>query len=142
MPGGGKFLLDACALLRLLQDEPGADRVEAILAGARRGKWHVLIHLINLGEVVYTVAKEVGWKTALRKRSELLLLPMTVLPVKDGTFWKAVELKSRYAMSYADCFAVAAAIEEQATLLTSDPEFEPSPTSSRPSMSDSNLHAF
>jgi len=35
-----------------------------------------------------------------------------------------VELKSHHPMSYADCFAAAAAIKEGATLLTSDPEFQ------------------
>jgi predicted nucleic acid-binding protein len=47
-----------------------------------------------------------------------------VLPFSETNFWQAVELKAHHAMSYADCFAAAAAIQEQATLLTSDPEFE------------------
>ena len=124
MPPSVRFVLDACALLRLLQDEPGADRVEAILEEARRGTSQVLLHLVNLGEVVYTIAKRHGWEVGERKREEIKLLPIAILPFEEELFWKAVELKSRYAMSYADCFAAAAAIEQQATLLTSDPEFK------------------
>ena len=123
MPGDDSFVLDACALLRLVQDEPGAHRVQAILGKAKKGTCRVLMHVINLGEVIYTVAKEHGWDEAQRLRAEISLLPIRVVPFSDETFWKAVELKSRYAMSYADCFAAALALEEEATLLTSDPEF-------------------
>ncbi len=124
MPNGLKFVLDACALLRLLQDEPGANRVEAILKGAASGKHQALMHVMNFGEVVYIIAKEHGWEVGQRKKAEIWLLPLTILPFSDDVFWKAVELKSKHPMSYADCFAAATAIKEKATLLTSDPEFQ------------------
>lgn len=124
MPNETRFVLDACALLRLLQDEPGAEHVQELLNDARAGTHHVMMHIINLGEVIYTIAKVHGWEEGQRKRGEIELLPITILPFSNTTFWKAVELKSKYAMSYADCFAAAAAIHEQATLRTSDPEFK------------------
>ena len=95
MPGGDRFVLDACALLRLVQDEPGAHRVQAILGKAKKGGCQVLLHVINLGEVVYTVAKEHGWDDAQRLRAEISQLPIRIVPFSDETFWKAVELKSR-----------------------------------------------
>jgi len=49
------YVLDACALLRLAQDEPGADQVEEILRTAQAGECRVLLHQINLGEVVYRI---------------------------------------------------------------------------------------
>ncbi len=124
MASGGKFILDACAVLRWLQDEPGADRVDMILQGARSNKHQVQMHIMNLGEVIYTIGKAWGWEVAQRKRDEMQLLPIAIIPFSDHVFWKAVELKSQFAMSYADCFAAAAAIQENATLLTSDPEFK------------------
>lgn len=124
MPSDSKLILDACALLRLLQDEPGADRVDTILQGASARKYHVQMHIINLGEVIYSIGKGFGWEVAERKRGEIQLLPISIIPFSDQTFWKAVELKSHYPMSYADCFAAAAAILANATLLTSDPEFQ------------------
>lgn len=124
MPNDTKLLLDTCALLRWLQDEPGANRVEIFLKGAAAGKYQVLMHIMNLGEVIYVIAKEFGWDLAQRKKEEIGLLPIIVLPFSETNFWQAVELKAHHAMSYADCFAAAAAIQEQATLLTSDPEFE------------------
>ncbi len=118
------YVLDACALLRLAQDEPGAERVADILASAAKGEIRVLLHQINLGEVVYRIGKQFGWQTAERKRGEISLLPIDIIAFNDDLFWQAVKLKATYAMSYADCFAAALAFKEQATLLTSDPEFE------------------
>ena len=124
MPNGTKTILDACALLRFLQDEPGATRVERLLNRAVGGKHKVFMHIMNLGEVVYIIAKEYGWEIGQRKKAEIRLLPITILPFTEQTFWKAVELKAHYPMSYADCFAAAAAMKENATLITSDPEFQ------------------
>lgn len=118
------YVLDACALLRLAQDEPGAERVAEILAGAASGDARVLLHQINLGEVVYRIGKQFGWLVAERKRGEISLLPIEIVAFTEEIFWQAVRLKASYPMSYADCFAAALAIKEQAVLLTSDPEFE------------------
>ncbi|NOS82506.1 MAG: type II toxin-antitoxin system VapC family toxin [Nitrospira sp.] len=119
-----EVVLDACALLRLLQDEPGAEEVDRLLCAAQAGRTRALIHIVNLGEVIYTIGKARGWEPALRTRSEISLLPLIVIPFSEDLFWHAVELKARYRMSYADCFAAALAITAHATLLTSDPEFE------------------
>jgi uncharacterized protein len=118
------YILDACALLRLAQDEPGADRVAEILADSANGNARVLLHQINLGEVVYRIGKQFGWAVAERKRGEISLLPIEIIDFTEELFWQAVKLKATYPMSYADCFAAALAIKEQAILLTSDPEFE------------------
>ena len=118
------YVLDACALLRLAQDEPGADRVAELLARSGRGEIKVEMHQINLGEVIYRIGKQFGWVIAERKRGEISLLPIEIIPFSDELFWEAVKLKVGYAMSYADCFAAALASQHQATLVTSDPEFE------------------
>ncbi|MDP2901901.1 MAG: type II toxin-antitoxin system VapC family toxin [Methylovulum sp.] len=118
------YVLDACALLRLAQEEPGADQVADILSAAQSGQCRVLLHQINLGEVVYRIGKGFGWGIAERKRAEIGLLPIEVVAFSDVLFWAAVKLKAQYPMSYADCFAAALAMQEQAVLMTSDPEFK------------------
>jgi hypothetical protein len=50
MPNDTKLLLDTCALLRWLQGEPGANRVEIFLKGAAARKYQVLMHIMNLGK--------------------------------------------------------------------------------------------
>lgn len=42
-----EVVLDACALLRLLQDEPGAEEVDRILRDAETERVRVLIHTIR-----------------------------------------------------------------------------------------------
>jgi len=112
-------VLDACALLRLVQDGPGADRVAEISNTAQAGKCQVLLHQINLGEIVYRISKGFGWPVAERKKAEISLLPIETVAFSEGIFWAAVKLKAHYPMSYADCFAAALAMQEQAILLTS-----------------------
>jgi PIN domain nuclease of toxin-antitoxin system len=66
-------VLDASALLALLQDEPGSERVLATLPGA-------LISAVNLSEVVAKLA-EVGMPAATIQRS--LRLSIEVVPFDD-----------------------------------------------------------
>ena len=118
------FVLDACALLRVAQAEPGMDAVVERLRAAQRGECRLLLHQINLGEVVYRIGKVHGWTVAERKRGEIGLLPIEVVKFSDTLFWDAVRLKAAYPISYADAFAAALAIAHGAALLTADPEFE------------------
>jgi predicted nucleic acid-binding protein len=124
MPDSPVFVLDACALLRVAQAEPGIDAVVERLRAAQRGECRLLLHQINLGEVVYRIGKAYGWAVAERKRGEIGLLPIEVVKFSDTLFWEAVRLKATYPISYADAFAAAVAMAHGATLLTADPEFE------------------
>jgi PIN domain nuclease of toxin-antitoxin system len=47
------YLLDACALIALLTDETGADRVEALL----QGEQSVFMSAVNVLEVAYDAAR-------------------------------------------------------------------------------------
>jgi hypothetical protein len=52
-------------------------------------------------------------------------LPVSVKDATRRRVRRAAELKSKYAIAYADAFAVATAVEFNAILLTGDPEIEP-----------------
>ena len=41
------YVLDACAMIAFLQDEPGADKVAAILTNAKTDKNKVYMNTIN-----------------------------------------------------------------------------------------------
>jgi ribonuclease VapC len=86
------FVLDACALLRVAQAEHGMDAVVERLRAAQRGECRLLLHQINLGEVVYRIGKVHGWTVAERKRGEIGLLPIEVVKFSDTLFWDAVRL--------------------------------------------------
>jgi ribonuclease VapC len=53
-----------------------------------------------------------------------LNLKFFVLDYGSTAVFQAAEYKAQYAMSYADCFALACAIENSAVLITGDPEFQ------------------
>jgi uncharacterized protein len=122
-----RFCLDAFAWLAWLQDEPGAARVQHCLDDAERGHADCVTSIINLGEVFYRLVRvdrreqaDSLWRMALRRR-----LPVSVKEATQRRVRRAADLKSNHAIGYADAFAVATALEFQATLLTGDPEIKP-----------------
>lgn len=118
------YVLNACALLRLAQAESGMETVRDHLYAAQQGKCTVLMHQINLGEVIYRIGKTRGWPVAERKRHEIGQLPIEIVPFDDALFWQAIRLKAAHPIAYADAFAAALSIERKATLLSSDTEFD------------------
>ena len=110
-------------MLTLLQLEPGADQVTALLREAEQGMSRVLMSLISLGEVVYIIERR--WGEA-RLRSFLAYVnaaPIEVSPVDQDRVFAAAHIKAHHPISYADAFAVALAQELEATVFTGDPEF-------------------
>lgn len=117
------YVLDSFAMLTLLQLEPGADQVTALLREAEQGTSRVLMSLISLGEVVYIIERR--WGEA-RLRSFLAYVnaaPIEVSPVDQDRVFAAAHIKAHHPISYADAFAVALAQELEATVITGDPEF-------------------
>jgi uncharacterized protein len=119
-----RFCLDAFAWLAWLQDEPGAATVQRCLDDAERGHADCVTSIINLGEAFYRLVQvdrreqaESLWRMALRRR-----LPVSVKEATQRRVRRAAALKSNHAIAYADAFAVATALEFQATLLTGEPK--------------------
>ncbi len=80
---------------------------------------------INIGETYYIVAKERGMQAADYFINVILpSLPITSLSNSLNEVLEALRIKSRFSMSYADCFAAATAIRERAVIITGDPEFK------------------
>ena len=127
MKHGDRFCLDSFAWLAWLQDEAGAAVVQRRLDEAERNRAECVTSIINLGEVFYRLVRvnrreqaESIWRMALRRR-----LPVSVKEATQRRVRRAAELKSNHAIAYADAFAVATALEFQATLITGDPEITP-----------------
>lgn len=119
-PKTARRVLDSHALLALLQAEPHAD---AVVDALEHGEpW---MTLVNLGEVAYIIERERGaaaadtvWANLLADDSRLRVVPADAPLVR-----RAASLKARGGMSYADCFAAAAAERLDCPVLTGDPEF-------------------
>ena len=117
------LLFDSFALLRFLQKEPGSEKVRDLLKQAARRRNACLLNLINFGEVLYTTQRRFGPEARMQVFIAVQQMEIEILPCPEELVYRAAELKATYAMSYADTFAVASALEHQANLVTGDPEF-------------------
>lgn len=119
-----KICFDAYAILRYVRDEAGAQQVEEILTACREGRMRACINKLNLGEVYYSTIRSLGQAEADELLELFNQLPVEQIALSDDLLWSACRLKAHYPMSLADCFAAATAMQEDATLLTGDPEFK------------------
>ena len=117
------FVLDSFAVLALLNDEPGASRVEDLLRQARAGEVKLAMSLINLGEVAYIVERRQGEAAVRSILAFLDAIPLEFYSVGRGRALAAAHIKAVQLVAYADAFAAALALELDSTLLTGDPEF-------------------
>ena len=76
---------------------------------------------INLGEVFYVVHRATGAERAREVIGDLRHRLHLDLPT-GARVLEAAAIKARYALAYADAFAIATALAHGATLLTGDPE--------------------
>jgi predicted nucleic acid-binding protein len=119
------FVLDSFALLAYLEGEAGKPIVQALLADAAAGTHTVYLSLINLGEALYIIERERGLAPAQRALAAVDQLPVKIVPVSRATVLAAAHLKARFPIAYADAFAIVAARDHAATVVTGDREFEP-----------------
>lgn len=118
------YLFDSHALLAFFQKERGAQIVARILRESMEQRQDQLISVINLGEIIYMTKRRFGDERKVEILSRVHQLGLKVLPAPEPLVYKAAELKAEYPISYADCFALACALEHSATLVTGDPEFK------------------
>jgi predicted nucleic acid-binding protein len=112
-----KACLDSWAVLAWLDgDEPATVAVTDILDRDRPAmSW------INLVEVTYRLTRDHGEGEAERAVSELRSQVTEDLP-GVAAMRAVASLRAEHPIALADCFAVALAAEEGATLMTGDPE--------------------
>ena len=56
--------------------------------------------------------------------TKLKLLPIEYISVSDLMIMEAAKIKGQYPVSYVDAFAITSAIQNRATVVTADPEYE------------------
>lgn len=117
-----KKLLDSFALLAYLKKEDNYEIVKSFLSS---DDVLLLINDINLGETFYILAKERGIEKAEYFINTIFpSLPLTHITNTFNDVLEAAKIKAEHSISYADCFAVATAIKENAPIVTGDPEFK------------------
>ena len=116
-----KKVLDSYALLAYLKMESKYEKVKGLMAAEDT---LLLMNEINLGEVFYILARERGIENGEYFISAILpSLPIKRVPNSFEDIVEAARIKAAHSIAFADCFAVATAIKENASLITGDPEF-------------------
>jgi predicted nucleic acid-binding protein len=119
------YVLDACAMIAWLSNEPGADVVDRAVRDVNS---RCLAHAINLCEVFYDAYRNAGETQAQSVLSDLHAIQIIERDDFDKAFWQEVgRLKGTHRkVSLADCCAIALTNRVGGSLLTSDHnEFDP-----------------
>ncbi len=118
------YVLDASSLLRFVEDEAGAARIEELLNLAQGGDARLVLSAVNWGEVYYVTARLKGEVQAASYSSKLRNLPVEILDVDWRRAESAGLFHERFNLPYADSFAGSLAADESAVLVTADYDFK------------------
>jgi predicted nucleic acid-binding protein len=118
------IVFDSWAVIAYLEGEPSAKRIANHVADAHEQNIPLFISVVNAGEVWYIIARVVSVSDADRSITELRHLGIEFVDADWTLAHEAGGFKSKYKMSFADCFAAALAKQKKALLLTGDPEFK------------------
>ena len=122
MPMTESFLVDTSALMALIDEEPGAERVRELVAQAISGD--IALHgcFVSLTEVQYCKTYDAGPTLAGQIIADLKKLPISWLHSDDALCVVAAEWKAKHKVSFADAFVLASAQRLGAVLVHKDPE--------------------
>jgi predicted nucleic acid-binding protein len=114
------YLLDTSALLTLIENEEGAEKVEAVLR-----EQQTLIPWLCLLELHSISQQERGNAEANTRYALTKALGSSLLWEADETLLlTAASFKAKYRLSLADTIIAAFAVKHEAILLHKDPEYE------------------
>ncbi len=118
------FVLDTSAIISFLENEEGADIVEALLEKAESGEVDIYLSFVKFVEIYYITIQKKGKKFALERIDSLKMLPVKLIESNSKIGKIAGEFKAAYRLSFADTWIAALAKNKNATLVHKDPEFE------------------
>jgi predicted nucleic acid-binding protein len=114
------YVLDACALIAILNAEPGSGKVHDLLAKSLTAEVSVVMSPVNLTEVYYDRINTVG----LEKANEIYdwIKAAITIPddISDNIIREAGRIKSKYKCSLGDSFGLATAFELSGQFVTAD----------------------
>ena len=126
------YLLDACALLAIFNDESEKDTVLDLLEQTRSGAIRLSMSIVQLLEVYYDRLRCSGEEGARIRVDSILAEPITIIEsISRDVMYEAGRFKTAYSMSLADSIAAAINTPGAATakslaaaFVTKDDEFK------------------
>jgi predicted nucleic acid-binding protein len=117
-------VLDTSALLALLFDEPGAEKIENLFHQAAEADKPMFISAVNWAEVLYKMHHKRGVQGFDGARHLQHTMPLAVEPVDRELAEASAALKVKHGLGLADAFAASLAKSKKAELVTADTEFK------------------
>lgn len=118
------LVFDSWSILAFLEDEPSGKLIADMLGEAQEEKIPMMITVVNAGEVWYILARQTSEADADKTIAELQEIGIEFIGVDWKLTRQAAQFKSKYRMSYGDCYAAALAKERKGDLVTGDREFK------------------
>lgn len=127
------YVFDAEPLIAYLYDEPGSDEVEELLDEIDRNRANGMLSEVTACEVAYKVARiesdgSPGETELTAGKRDVRLLERAGLAIEPASWPVAARVKADGGISLGDAYAVALAVDRDATLVVGgDSEFEDLP---------------
>jgi predicted nucleic acid-binding protein len=119
------YVLDSSALIRYIDSEPGADRVNALLKACVSGNAELCISALQWGEVAGNLRKRLGRVQEERILSSILPSESEIVPLTSEHAVLAAGIKVDRNLSYADSIALELAMSSKDhVLVTADYGFK------------------
>jgi len=120
-----EYVFDANAILRYfgVVKAEGEPKVRELFERSKRTEAHLLMSVVNFGEVYYVLLKLVG-KQSTVEYIKKLQNTVTMIDADQASTIEAASFKHSYKIGYADSFAASLALSRRATLVSADPAFE------------------
>src|ERR1700679_1112396 len=115
------YVLDASAALRYIDDEAGADRVDAVFSDCDAGIASICISAVQWGEIAMKLRKRLGAGNEATILESFLPVGATIIAVDAERAAHAGSLRVDRGISYADAFALDLAMKSpEHVLVTAD----------------------
>ncbi len=119
------YVLDASSLIRYIDNEAGASRMEEILAECVAGRATACVSAVQWGEVASNLRKRMGASHERRILSGLLPSEVEIVSVRAESAVRAGDLRVDKKIAYADAFALELAMQSKKhVLVTADYGFK------------------
>lgn len=118
------FILDSYAIIAYFEDETGAAKVERILKDAENGRIHLVMSVVNWGEVYYSMYRSKGKEKAEESLLIMEQLSIELVDINRSLAYQAAQFKAIHSVAFGDCFAAALSVNRDYPVITGDKEFK------------------
>ena len=119
-----RHVFDTNALLGMFFERAFSNRIRRLVEEAAANEQFIFMSAVNWGEFRYVLLREYGEAIASQVNQKAIYLPLMVISADVTSAEQAARLHYLHKLPYADCFAAALAVERDAVLVSSDPDFK------------------